>query len=116
MDLNNSIEGFNELKNQLDHSIPNKYTMESSIAVYRLQKRDLDNLETTLFAVVILICLFSTVLLYIGIKQLLIEQSQLWFTLQTIGLSQREVLLTMILKLLISLFIGTIIGGYWGNI
>ena len=89
--------------------------MESSIAAYRLQRKDLDNLETILFAVVILICLFSTVLLYIGIKQLLMEQSQLWFTLQTIGLSQRDVLLVMVLKFIFSLLLGIVAGGLLGG-
>lgn len=50
----------------------NKFTIQGTI----------DTLPqvTSLFAVIILVCLFS-VLLYIGIKQLLIDQSQLWFTL-----------------------------------
>lgn len=115
VELNNSIDQFNQLKRRLDESILNKYTMESSIAAYRLQRKDLDNLETILFAVVILICLFSTVLLYIGIKQLLMEQSQLWFTLQTIGLSQRDVLLVMVLKFIFSLLLGIVAGGLLGG-
>lgn len=115
VDVNNSLEKFKELKKQLDEAVSNEYAIESSVATYQMQKKDLDNLEITLFAVVILICLLSTVLLYISIKELLMDQSQLWFILQTIGLSQKEVLLVMVYKLVISLLLAIVIGGLLGE-